>query len=75
LLVSVCYFLFVSLFPSLFLFLSYTFYVVVFLNDTIMTIFGFETFFRDALLTVLPVMKDVLFPMDILAAITLQTSF
>jgi len=58
-----------------FLFLTYTFYVIVFLNDTLLIIFGFETFLRDALLTALLVMKDVLIPTDILTAIKPQPSF
>jgi len=46
----------------------------VFLNDTLLTIFGFETFHPDGLLTVLLVMKDVRIPTDILTAITPQPS-
>jgi len=47
----------------------------VFLNDTLLTIFCFETFHRDVLLTVPLVMKDVLIPTDILTAITPQPFF
>lgn len=58
-----CLFLYIifSLFHFSFLlllFLSQTFYVVVFLKDTLLTVFGFETFLRDTLLSVLLVMKD-----------------
>ena len=72
-----CLFLYIifSLFRFSFLFLlflSQTFYVVVFLKDTF---FGFETFLRDTLFLCCLWWKMVLIQTDVLTAIISQLSF